>query len=48
MEIVGEFYCLLVCFTAIWFISWPFGIFQYNFSHFGMLYKEKSGNTGWF
>jgi hypothetical protein len=28
-------------FTAIWYISWPFGICFYRF---GMLYQEKSGN----
>jgi hypothetical protein len=36
-------------FTAIWYIVWPFGIFYgylVYFSRFGMLYQEKSGNTG--
>jgi hypothetical protein len=34
------FYGHLVYFTSIWHILWPFG----NFSHFGLLYQEKSGN----
>jgi hypothetical protein len=34
-------------FTAIWSILWPFVMFVGHFSkfsHFGMFYKEKSGN----
>jgi hypothetical protein len=32
---------------AIWYVSWPFGMFHghlVNFPRFGMLYEEKSGN----
>jgi hypothetical protein len=42
---------MLIFFTAIWSIVWPFGIFVGYlgyFSRFGMLYKEKSGNPGVF
>jgi hypothetical protein len=38
---------ILVYFMAIWYILWPFGIFMfiwYQFSRFGILYQEKSGN----
>jgi hypothetical protein len=34
-------------FTAIWYILWPFDnlvAIWYIFPHFGILYKEKSGN----
>jgi hypothetical protein len=31
----------LVCFKALWYILWSFG----SLSRFGMLYKEKFGNT---
>jgi hypothetical protein len=37
---------VLVYFTAIWYTSWPFGIFDghlVHFSRFGMLQQEKSG-----
>jgi hypothetical protein len=47
MEDVGTFYDRLVYFTTIWYILWPFGIFYGHlvyFSHFGLLYYEKSGN----
>jgi hypothetical protein len=47
---------MLVCNFAIWSILLPFGLHCGNFgifygylvcfSHFGMLYQEKSGNTG--
>jgi uncharacterized membrane protein YphA (DoxX/SURF4 family) len=46
MEDVGIFYGLKVYFTAIWYVCvtlvyvWSF----WNFSSFGMLYQEKSGN----
>jgi hypothetical protein len=47
MESVGIFYGPLVCFTAIWYILWSFGIFWVRlvFFRFGTLYKEKSGNN---
>jgi hypothetical protein len=45
---------MLVHFTVIWYILWPFGIFCGHlvyvmviwniFPHFGILYLEKSGN----
>jgi hypothetical protein len=47
MEDVGLFYGHLVCFTAMWYILWPFGIFYgylVYFSRLGILYQEKSGN----
>jgi hypothetical protein len=47
MEDVGLFYGHLVYFTTIWYIVRPFGILYDSlvyFSHFGMLYQEKSGN----
>jgi hypothetical protein len=31
-------------FMSIWSSLWPFDIFGKYFSHFGMLYQEKSGN----
>jgi hypothetical protein len=40
---LGPFYGYLVYFVATWYILWLFGI---SFSRFGMLYLEKSGNTG--
>jgi hypothetical protein len=43
------FYGSLVYFVANWDILWPIGIFYgylVNFSCFGMLYHEKSGNPG--
>jgi hypothetical protein len=49
MKDVGKFYGHFVYFTAIWYSLWPFGIFCGHlgiFSHFGMLYQEKSGNPG--
>jgi hypothetical protein len=43
-----DFYYNLVCFTAIWCILRPFGIFCGHLvpiiSCFAMLYQEKSGN----
>jgi hypothetical protein len=47
MENLGIFYELLVSFTAIGNILWPFGIFCGHlvyFPRFGILYQEKSGN----
>jgi hypothetical protein len=46
MEGVGIFYGQSVYFTAPWYILWPYGIFFVfvYFSHFGLLYQEKSGN----
>jgi hypothetical protein len=45
---VGSFYCHFVYFTAKWskwYILWHFG---HLFSpRFGMLYREKFGNPGW-
>jgi hypothetical protein len=38
-----------VYFTVIGYILWPFGTicgYSVYFSHFGMLYREKSGNPG--
>jgi hypothetical protein len=49
MESVGIFYGPLICFTALWYTLWSFVKFWVRlvyFSRFGMLYKEKSGNTG--
>jgi hypothetical protein len=46
-EDVGLFCGHLIYFSAIWYTLWPFGIFYgylVNFSRFGMLYEEKSGN----
>jgi hypothetical protein len=47
MEDIGVFYGLLVYFTAVRYILWPFGITSGNleyFSRFGILYQDKSGN----
>jgi hypothetical protein len=47
MEYVGIFYGHLVHFTVFSYIFWTFGIVcgkLVYFSHFGILYKEKSGN----
>jgi hypothetical protein len=47
LEAVGIFYEHLACFTAIWYMLWPFGIFHgylVHFSHFGMLHQDKSGS----
>jgi hypothetical protein len=47
MEDVGIFYWHLVHFTVFGYILWTFGIVRRNlvyFSHFGILYEEKSGN----
>jgi hypothetical protein len=47
MEDVGTYNGHLVYFTVIWYILWPLGIFSgyfVDFSLFGMLYLEKSGN----
>jgi hypothetical protein len=43
------FYDHFVYFTVKWYILWPFGTLCGHlvyFSHFGMLYREKSGNPG--
>jgi hypothetical protein len=43
----GIFCCHLVFFVAIWYFLLPFGIFYghlVNFSGFGKLYQETSGN----
>jgi hypothetical protein len=43
----GIFYGHLVHFTVFCYILWRFGIVRVNlvyFSHFGILYQEKSGN----
>jgi hypothetical protein len=43
------FYGHSVHFTAFCYILWTFGIVRGNlvyFSRFGILYQEKSGNTG--
>jgi hypothetical protein len=40
---------ILVCFTAIWHIWYPFGTFCIRLVHFsglGIMYQEKSGNPG--
>jgi hypothetical protein len=47
MEDVGIFYGHLVHFMVFCYILWTFGVVCGNlvyFSHFGILYKEKSGN----
>jgi hypothetical protein len=54
MEYVGLLYVHWVCFTAIWYILWPFGVFCGHLEYFmvtwhilprfGILYQEKSGN----
>jgi hypothetical protein len=49
MEDVGIFYGHVVHFTVYCYILWTFGIVRGNlvyFSHFGILYEEKSGNPG--
>jgi hypothetical protein len=46
---VGIFYGQLVCFTAIWYILWPFGTVYghwYILPRFGISYRGKSGNPG--
>jgi hypothetical protein len=48
LEDVSLFYGYFVCFTAMRYILWPFGIFYgylVYFSLFGMLYQEKTGRT---
>jgi hypothetical protein len=50
LEIKVFLYGHLVPFTAIWYISLPFGTFCGNlvyFAGFGMLCQEKSGNHGY-
>jgi hypothetical protein len=40
---------ILVCFTVIWHILWPFGnvvVIWYIFPRFGTVRQEKSGNPG--
>jgi hypothetical protein len=40
---------MLLYFTAIWYILWPFGnvvVIWYTFPSFGILCQEKSGNPG--
>jgi hypothetical protein len=51
MENVDLFYSHLLYFMDIWYILWTLGIFYGHlvyfvviYSHFGMLYQEKSGN----
>jgi hypothetical protein len=47
MEDVDIFYGHLVYFVAIWYISWPFGIFNGYLEYiFSFWYQEKSGNPG--
>jgi hypothetical protein len=49
MEDVGKFYGRLVCFTAVWYTLWLFGISYCHLVHFsglGMFYQEKSGSPG--
>jgi hypothetical protein len=57
MKEVCLFYSRLVYFIALWSFLRPFGLFcdhlvyifygyLVNFSRFGMLYQEKSGNPG--
>jgi hypothetical protein len=49
MEDDGIFYGHSVHFTVFWDILWAFGVISSNlvyFSRFGILYKEKSGNSG--
>jgi hypothetical protein len=49
MESVGKCYGPLVCFAVIWYILRSFGIFWVRlvyFARFGVLFKDKSGNTG--
>jgi hypothetical protein len=46
---VGIFCVHMECFTTIWHVSWPFGIFcgpLVNFPPLGKLYQQKSGNPG--
>jgi hypothetical protein len=50
IEHFDSFYEHSVYFVAISFILWQFDIFcgrLLYFSHFGILYQEKSGNPGW-
>jgi hypothetical protein len=47
MKDAGIFYGHLVYFATILYILWPFVVFcnyLVSFSHFGMLYQDKSGN----
>jgi hypothetical protein len=50
MESVGILYGPLVCLRPFGiYVLWSFGVFSVRlvyFSRFGMLYKEKPGNTG--
>jgi hypothetical protein len=49
MEDVGILCGHSVNFPAIWYILWQFGAFcghLVHFPRFGMLYQEKSGNSG--
>jgi hypothetical protein len=46
MEDVGIFYRHLDAFTVLCYMLWTFGIVRGNFSRFGILYQEKSGNPG--
>jgi hypothetical protein len=49
MEDVGIFYGHLVHFTIFCYILWTFGLVCKNlvyFYRFGILYEEKSGNSG--
>jgi hypothetical protein len=49
MENAGIFYGHLEFCTVIWYILWLFGyvvVIWYIFPRFGILYQEKSGNTG--
>jgi hypothetical protein len=48
MKVVGKVDRHFVYFTAVSYILWPFGNFLdilVYFSHFVMLYQEKSGNA---
>jgi hypothetical protein len=43
------YYIILLYFTSFTYITWPLGIFyghKVYFPRFGMLYQEKSGNSG--
>jgi hypothetical protein len=46
---LANFYRHLVYFTVVSYILWPSGLFCGDFgifSRFGILYQEKSGNSG--
>jgi hypothetical protein len=48
MENTGIFCGHLEYFTVLWYILWTFGnvvVIWYIFPRFGILYKEKSGNS---